>query len=157
MIRDQAIDHSSWTTSEIWCRHIQIYLKMSCFCSSPKVLAHRERGVYVYVYIYIYIYIYHYTDVTMNAMASQITGLSIVYSNICPGADQRKHQTSTPLTFVRGIHRFPAQRASNAENVSIWWRHHDICVCKLSHICCRQCWLIVNWIVENFDESWNKM
>ena len=21
---------------------------------------------------------------------------------------------------------FPAQRASNAENVSIWWRHHDI-------------------------------
>ena len=20
---------------------------------------------------------------------------------------------------------FPAQRASNAENVSIWWRHHD--------------------------------
>ena len=22
---------------------------------------------------------------------------------------------------------FPSQRASNAENVSIWWRHHDIC------------------------------
>ena len=21
---------------------------------------------------------------------------------------------------------FPAQMASNAENVSIWWRHHDI-------------------------------
>ena len=21
---------------------------------------------------------------------------------------------------------FPAQRASNAENVSIWWRHHDV-------------------------------
>ena len=20
---------------------------------------------------------------------------------------------------------FPAQRASNAENISIWWRHHD--------------------------------
>ena len=27
---------------------------------------------------------------------------------------------------VRGIHReFPAQKASNAENVSIKWRHHD--------------------------------
>ena len=30
--------------------------------------------------------------------------------------------------FVRGIHRWPvnspAQGASNAENVSIWWRHH---------------------------------
>ena len=23
---------------------------------------------------------------------------------------------------------FPAQRANNAENVSIWWRHHDICL-----------------------------
>ena len=22
--------------------------------------------------------------------------------------------------------KFPAQRASNAENVSIWWRHHDV-------------------------------
>ena len=24
------------------------------------------------------------------------------------------------------IGEFPAQRASNAENVSIWWRHHEI-------------------------------
>ena len=32
------------------------------------------------------------------------------------------------LAFVRGIHRtgeFPAQMASNMENVSIWWRHHE--------------------------------
>ena len=26
-----------------------------------------------------------------------------------------------------GTGEFPAQRASNAENVSIWWRHHDSC------------------------------
>ena len=26
--------------------------------------------------------------------------------------------------FVRGIQRWPAQKASNAENVFIWWRHH---------------------------------
>ena len=25
-----------------------------------------------------------------------------------------------------GTGEFPAQRASNAENVSIWWRHHDV-------------------------------
>ena len=25
-----------------------------------------------------------------------------------------------------GTDEFPAQKASNAENVSIWWRHHDI-------------------------------
>ena len=40
------------------------------------------------------------------------------------GADQWKYQSSASLTFVRGIHR--SQRASNAENVSIWWRHHDM-------------------------------
>ena len=26
---------------------------------------------------------------------------------------------------VTGTGEFPAQRASNAENVSIWWRHHE--------------------------------
>ena len=26
-----------------------------------------------------------------------------------------------------GTGEFPAQMARNAENVSIWWRHHDIC------------------------------
>ena len=34
---------------------------------------------------------YHYNDVIMSAMASQITGVSIVYSIVCSGADQRKH------------------------------------------------------------------
>ena len=29
---------------------------------------------------------------------------------------------------------FPAQRASNEQNVSIWWRHHDMCIfCITSH------------------------
>ena len=36
-----------------------------------------------------------------------------------------KHQSAALLSFVRGIHPwFPSQRASNAENISIWWRHH---------------------------------
>ena len=26
---------------------------------------------------------------------------------------------------------FPAQMASNAENVSIWWRHHDARLCRV--------------------------
>ena len=43
----------------------------------------------------------------MSAMASQITGVSIVYSTACSGADQRKHQSSTSLAFVKGIHRWP--------------------------------------------------
>ena len=66
----------------------------------------------------------------MDSMASQITSLTFVYSTVYSGADQRKHQSSASLAFVWGIHRgagtgeFPAHMASNAENVSIWWRHH---------------------------------
>ena len=43
----------------------------------------------------------------MSAMASQITNLTIVYSNGYSSADQRKHQSSASLAFVRGIHRWP--------------------------------------------------
>ena len=42
----------------------------------------------------------------MGAMA-QITA-SIVYSTVCSGADQRRHQSSASLAFVRGIHRWAA-------------------------------------------------
>ena len=38
---------------------------------------------------------------------SQITSASIVYLNVCSGTDQRKHQSSVSLAFVRGIHRGP--------------------------------------------------
>ena len=65
----------------------------------------------------------HYDDVIMGAIASQITSLTIVYSIVYSDADQRKHRSSASLAFVRGI-QFPAQMASYAENVSIWWRHH---------------------------------
>ena len=43
----------------------------------------------------------------MSAMASQITGISIVCLNVCSGADQRKHQSSASPAFVRGIPRWP--------------------------------------------------
>ena len=49
----------------------------------------------------------HYSDVIMGAMAPQITSLAIVYSTVYSGTDQRKHQSSASLTFVRGIHRWP--------------------------------------------------
>ena len=43
-----------------------------------------------------------------------------------------------------GTGEFPAQRASNAENVSIWWRHHvlfDMCVLIMAI----QCVTHVSW------------
>ena len=47
----------------------------------------------------------HYNDVTMSAIASQIISPGIVYSTVYSGADQRKHQSSAGLAFVRRIHR----------------------------------------------------
>ena len=49
----------------------------------------------------------HYGDVIMGAIASQITSLTIVYSTVYSGADQRKHQSPASLAFVWGIHRRP--------------------------------------------------
>ena len=49
----------------------------------------------------------HYNEVIMSAIASQITSLMIVYSSVCLRVDQRKHQSSASLAFVRGIHRRP--------------------------------------------------
>ena len=45
----------------------------------------------------------------MTMMASQITSLTIVYSSFYSGADQRKHQSSVSLAFVREIHRGPVK------------------------------------------------
>ena len=64
----------------------------------------------------------------MGAMASQITSLTIVYSTFYSGADQRKHKKLRVTGLCAGnspeTGEFSAQMASNAENASIWWRHH---------------------------------
>ena len=43
----------------------------------------------------------------MSAMAYQITSLTVVYSTVYSVADQRKHQSSSSLAYVQGIHRWP--------------------------------------------------
>ena len=64
----------------------------------------------------------------MDTMASQITSLTIVYSNVYSRRRSKKIsklrvtglcEANSPVTG-----EFPTQRASNGENVSIWWHHH---------------------------------
>ena len=70
----------------------------------------------------------HYNDVIMGAIASQITSLTIVYSTI----SSRRRSKETSKSRVTGLcagnspvtGEFPTQMASNAANVSIWWRHN---------------------------------
>ena len=49
----------------------------------------------------------HYSDVIMGAIASQIISRTIIYSIVHSDTDQRKHQSSASVAFVRGIHRGP--------------------------------------------------
>ena len=63
---------------------------------------------------------WHYCNVIMSAIASQFTGVSMVCSTVCSGADQRKHQSSASLAFVGGIHKEPVTRRM----FPLWWRHH---------------------------------
>ena len=110
---------------QIWCNEINIKMwvteltpqmthtvhLMKCAC---RLLMFSCSG-YIYIYIYIssvlgkptWFILPHYDDVIMGTIASQITSLTSVYSNVYSGADQSKHQSSASLAFVWGIHRGP--------------------------------------------------
>ena len=49
----------------------------------------------------------HYSDVIMSTVASQISGVVIVCSTVCWGADQRNTPKPRVTGLVRGIHRWP--------------------------------------------------
>ena len=69
---------------------------------------------------------FYYNDVIMSVMAYQITSLTIVYSTIYSGADQRKHQSSASLAFVRGIHRWPENSPHKGPVTRIMFPFDDI-------------------------------
>ena len=105
---------------------IQINFNVPCYWPLWPTTIHRS---WIQFSLSVDLYkIRHYIGAIMSMIASQIASLTIVYSTAYSGADQREHQSSRywPLCGeFTGTGEFPAQRASNAENVSIWWRHHD--------------------------------
>ena len=58
----------------------------------------------------------------MRAIASQIPGVSIIFSTVCSGADDGKDKAPRHWPLWG---EFTTQSASNAENVSTWWRHDN--------------------------------
>ena len=70
----------------------------------------------------------HNNDVLMSAMSSQITGDSIIIHAFAQPQFEENIKASRHWALCAGnslvTSEFPAQRASNAENISIWWRHH---------------------------------
>ena len=62
----------------------------------------------------------------MSVMVSQITGVSIVCSTVGSGVDQRKHQSSTSLAFVRGIHQWPVNSPHKRPVTRIMFPFDDV-------------------------------
>ena len=111
----------------LWDRCVEIQLKIICGTRVWKMLASRSSMIsrhcsystmcsyHVFVNLVLTIHNIcpmayqwgHYNDVIMGVIASEITSLTIVYSIVYSDADQRKHQSSVSLAFVRGIHRGP--------------------------------------------------
>ena len=82
----------------------------------------------------------YYNDVIMSAMASQITSLTIVYSTIYSGVDQRKHQSSASLAFVRGIHRWPVNSPHKWPVTRKMFSFDDVIICPIKSLP----WLLMN-------------
>ena len=72
----------------------------------------------------------HYNDVIMSKIASQITSVSTVYSTVFFGHRSKKTSKLRATGLCAGnsplTGEFPARKASNAENASIWLRHHGL-------------------------------
>ena len=112
----------SWALSLLWLMRYSV-----------NYFAHR----YVYECEYIHLHIYNHKTIKynrplitiMSAMTCQITSLTIVYPTVYSGRKSKKTSKLRVTGLCEGnspvTGEFPAQRASYAENVSIWWRHHE--------------------------------
>ena len=71
----------------------------------------------------------------MSAMASQITSVTIVYSTVYSSVDQRKHQSSVSLAFVRGIHRWPVNSPHKGPITRKMFPLDDVIMCCIDYLC----------------------
>ena len=96
----------------------------------------------------------------MSTMASQITSLMIVYSTVYSGTDERKHQSSASLAFVRGIHRWPVNSPHNGPVMRIMVPFIDVIMtyfsvatghCSITDVLCTK---LHNDLIIEMDVIW---
>ena len=92
IIRCSDVGFSFWRE----CDHLSIII---CYATDTNLVLSRDRIMWGDIVFFL-----HHSDVIMNAMASRVL---IVSWSVCSVVDQRKHQSSASLAFVRGIHRWP--------------------------------------------------
>ena len=91
--------HLTWPIVCRW--RFQMYATRPQYLNSLALFITIPNKVYKVYNTLRIICIQHYNDVIMNAVVSQITSVSIVRSTVGSGANQRKHQSSASLAFVR--------------------------------------------------------
>ena len=88
----------------------------------------------------------------MTMMASQIASLTIVYSTVYSGADQRKHQSSASLAFARGIHRWPVNSPHKGSVTRKMFPFGDIIMYRIVQLwfypLFTTCWLSLSFICQ---------
>ena len=95
----------------------------------------------------------------MSVMVSRINSLRIVYSTLYSGTDQRKHQNSAPLAFVRGIHRWSVNSPHNGPVTWKMFPFDDIIMCyhdNSSHgiYYVRYARWPLSYVTKDFDYLW---
>ena len=91
----------------------------------------------------------------MGVIASQVTSLAIVYSAVYSGADQRKHQSSASLAFVRGIHRGPVNSSHKWPVTPKMFPFDDVTM-RLDSRCIYVFNVFIYFKVQQFDKlCWN--
>ena len=118
----------------------------------------------------------HYSDIIMSTMAAQITTLTIVYSTVYSGGDQRKYRSSARLAFFRGNHRWPVNSPHTKGQLrgkrfhlmtSSWYkgiselgdgrsiyRHISEIVIEIPFVWEQQCWSVIHSIISEFIWPW---
>ena len=82
-------------------------------------------------------YVQHYSDVIMGTMASQITSLTIVYSTVYSGTDQRNRKSSASLAFVGEICRWPGNSLHKGPATRKCFHFNDVImvICDIIFLC----------------------
>ena len=114
-----------------------------------QTISRNPDDVFIHIYIYMLSYmqlnIYNYTlqvfSTTLRWRHNDHAGVSNHQPRGCLLNRLFRHKSKkTSKLRVTGLcagnspgtGEFPAQMASHAENVSIWWRHHEICTCLIT-------------------------
>ena len=124
----------SWTKSSQW-----VSIGICCMCPLGVIGQHPFMLMLWLTILSLKTYLDHYSDVMISAMASQITSLSIVYWIVSLGTDQRKHQSSISLAFVRGIHQWPV---NSPHKGPVMWKMYpfgDVIICPQEDESCGYC------------------